>query len=152
MTHLKIGDVAPNINAKNQNGELVELSKFKGTKIILYFYPRNNTPGCTAEACNLNDNFDALEKANCKIIGVSPDKEKSHLKFIAKHSLNFDLISDEDKSVMKNYGVWGEKKIFGITKEGVFRTTFVIDENGLIEKIFTKVQTKNHSQQILNEL
>jgi thioredoxin-dependent peroxiredoxin len=149
MTHLKIGDKAPDIKAKNQNGETVNLNDYKGKKLILYFYPKNNTPGCTAEACDLRDNFQPLKDKGFEILGVSPDSENSHLKFIAKYSLNFDLISDIDKKVLKDYGVWGEKKMFGKTKEGVHRTTFVIDEEGKIEKVFKKVKTKEHASQIL---
>ena len=149
MTHLKIGDKAPDIKAKNQNGEIVNLNDYKGKKLILYFYPKNNTPGCTAEACDLRDNFQPLKDKGFEILGVSPDSEASHLKFIAKYSLNFDLISDIDKKVLKDYGVWGEKKMFGKTKEGVHRTTFVIDEEGKIEKVFKKVKTKEHASQIL---
>jgi len=149
MTHLKTGDNAPEIEAKNQNGETVSIKDYREKKLILYFYPKDNTPGCTAEACNLRDNFEPLKDKGFEILGVSPDGENSHLKFIAKHSLNFDLISDVDNKVLKDYGVWGEKKMFGKIKEGVHRTTFVIDEEGKIEKIFKKVDTKNHTSQIL---
>ncbi len=149
MTHLKIGDNAPDIKAKNQNGDIVSINDYKGKKLILYFYPKDNTPGCTAEACNLRDNFQQLKDKGFEVLGVSPDSESSHLKFIAKQSLNFDLISDTDKKVLKDYGVWGEKKMFGKTKEGVHRTTFVIDEEGKIEKVFKTVKTKEHTSQIL---
>lgn len=142
MTHLKEGDLAPNYK------EFVK----KGKKTVLYFYPKDNTPGCTAQACNLRDNFDDLKGKNFEIIGVSPDDEKRHEKFKAKHSLPFELIADTEKELLKSYGVWGEKKSFGRTYDGVFRTTFIIDENGVIEKIFKKVKTKDHTKQILDSL
>ena len=149
MTHLKSGDLAPSFKAKNQVGEEINLESYKGKKLILYFYPRDNTPGCTIEAKNLRDNFKILQEKGFEIIGVSPDSEEKHQKFIAKHELPFDLIADEKKEVLKNYGVWGEKKMFGKTRMGVFRTTFVIDEKGIIENIFKKVKTKEHAEQIL---
>jgi peroxiredoxin Q/BCP len=151
MTHLKPGDIAPGFSFENQEGKISSLENFKGKKLILYFYPKDNTSGCTAEACNLRDNFQILRDKDFEIIGVSPDNEKSHLNFISKHELPFELISDIDHKILKDYGVWGEKKMFGKVKEGVFRTTFVIDETGKIEKVFKKVQTKDHAQQILNE-
>ncbi len=148
MTHLSVGDMAPDISAKNQDGKIITLNDYKGEKLILYFYPRDNTPGCTAEACNLRDNSQILEQKGYKVLGVSPDNENAHLKFRAKHSLDFDLISDTDKKVMRDYGVWGEKMMFGKIKEGVHRTTFIIEE-GKIVKIFKKVKTKEHTNQIL---
>ncbi len=151
MTYLKPGDNAPGFSFENQEGKISSLENFKGKKLILYFYPKDNTSGCTAEACNLRDNFQILKDKDFEIIGVSPDNEKSHLNFISKHELPFELISDIDHKILKDYGVWGEKKMFGKVKEGVFRTTFVIDETGKIEKVFKKVQTKDHAQQILNE-
>lgn len=151
MTYLKPGDNAPGFSFENQEGKISSLENFKGKKLILYFYPKDNTSGCTAEACNLRDNFQILKDKDFQIIGVSPDNEKSHLNFISKHELPFELISDIDHKILKDYGVWGEKKMFGKVKEGVFRTTFVIDETGKIEKVFKKVQTKDHAQQILNE-
>lgn len=151
MTHLKPGDTAPGFSFKNQEGKISSLENFKNKKLILYFYPKDNTPGCTAEACNLKDNFQILKDKGFEIIGVSPDNDTSHSKFISKYDLPFELIPDTEKKILKTYGVWGEKKMFGKVKEGVFRTTFVIDETGKIEKVFKKVQTKNHAQQILNE-
>ncbi len=151
MTVLKIGDQAPEINAQNQDGKKISLNAFKGKKLILYFYPKDNTPGCTAEACNLRDNFQELKDKGFHILGVSPDSDYSHQKFIAKHSLNFDLISDVERKILKDYYAWGEKKMFGKVKLAVLRKTFVIDEEGKIEKIFNKVKTKEHAQQILNE-
>ncbi|MEA3496976.1 MAG: thioredoxin-dependent thiol peroxidase [Bacteroidota bacterium] len=151
MTGLKIGDKAPEINAQNQDGKEISLNTFKGKKLILYFYPKDNTPGCTAEACNLRDNFQELKNKGFHILGVSPDSDNSHQKFIAKHSLNFDLISDVERKILKDYSAWGEKMMFGKVKLAVLRKTFVIDEEGKIEKIFNKVKTKEHAQQILNE-
>ena len=151
MTHLKPGDKAPEFSFENQEGKISSLENFKGKKLILYFYPKDNTPGCTAEACNLRDNFHILKDKGFEIIGVSPDNETSHSKFISKFDLPFDLIPDTDKKILKNYGVWGEKEIFGKVKEGVLRTTFIIDETGKIEKVFDNVQTKDHAEQILKE-
>jgi len=151
MKYLKPGDTAPGFSFENQEGKITSLENFKGNKLILYFYPKDNTPGCTAEACNLRDNFQILKEKGFEIIGVSPDNETSHSKFISKYDLPFKLISDTDKKILKNYGVWGEKKIFGKVKEGVLRTTFIIDETGKIEKVFNKVKTKDHAEQILNE-
>ena len=151
MKYLKPGDTAPGFTFENQVGKISSLENFKGKKLILYFYPKDNTPGCTAEACNLRDNFQILKDKGFKIIGISPDNETSHSKFISKFDLPFDLIPDTDKKILKNYGVWGEKKIFGKVKEGVLRTTFIIDETGKIEKVFNKVQTKDHAEQILKE-
>jgi peroxiredoxin Q/BCP len=149
MTHLKEGDEAPAIKGKDQNGNPVSLEKYKGKKIILYFYPKDNTPGCTAQACNLRDNYEDLIRKGYVVIGVSPDSEKSHQKFIEGKQLPFDLISDPEHTVLKDYGVWGEKKMYGKTYEGVHRTTFIISEEGIIEEIITKVKTKDHTKQIL---
>jgi len=148
---IKEGNKAPDFTAKDQNGNNVSLSEFKGKKVILYFYPKDNTAGCTAESCNLRDNYSVFQKHGYEIIGVSPDSETSHQKFINKHSLPFTLISDPDKKILNEYLVWGEKKMYGKTYFGVIRTTFVIDEIGKIEKIFKKVKTKDHSNQIFNE-
>lgn len=148
MTHLKVGDKAPSFNAPNQNGETLSLDDYKGKKVILYFYPKDNTPGCTAEACNLNDNYTSWTAKGFEVIGVSPDSAASHMRFIAKHNLSFNLIADTEKEVLEAYGAWGEKKMYGKTYMGVLRTTFVIDENGVIEAIFTKVKTKDHTKQI----
>ena len=149
MLELKEGQKAPIFSAKNQNGNNISLTQFLGKKVVLYFYPKDNTPGCTAQACNLSENIDNLKKNGFIVLGVSPDSEKSHLKFISKYSLSFDLIVDESKSICKLYGVWGPKKFMGREYDGVHRTTFLIDENGLIDKIITKVNTKNHTEQIL---
>ncbi len=152
MTHLVEGNKAPFFKGINQDEKEISLDNFKGKKLILYFYPKDNTPGCTAEACNLNDNYTELTDKGFEIVGVSPDSPASHLKFIAKHNLNFNLIADTDKKIMEDYGVWGEKKMYGKTYFGVIRTTFVIAEDGTILKIFNKVKTKDHTAQILNEL
>ena len=135
----------------SSRGEDIELKNYLGKKVILYFYPRDNTPGCTAQACNLNDNQESLNDENYVVLGVSKDSVKSHQKFIDKYDLNFDLISDEDKSVHELYGTWVEKKMYGKTYMGTARQTFIIDENGIISDIITKVKTKEHSNQILGE-
>jgi len=152
MTHLKEGDLAPNFEFTDHTGEKRSLSDFIGKKVILYFYPKDNTPGCTAEACNLRDNYKDLKDKGFEVIGVSADSEKSHDKFRTKFELPFYLVSDTDKKVLMDYGVWGEKKMMGRTYMGIHRLTFVIDEKGSIRKIFTKVKTKEHSEQILAEL
>ena len=149
MTHLKEGDTAPDFSGLNQDSQLMSLQDFKNKKLILYFYPKDNTPGCTAESCNLTENYSKLTKKGFDVLGVSPDNENSHLKFISKYSLSFNLIADVDKTICLNYGVFGKKKFMGREYDGVFRTTFVINQNKVIEKIFTKVDTKNHTQQIL---
>ncbi len=149
MTHLKEGDKAPDFSGINENGEEVSLSDFKGKKLVLFFYPKDNTPGCTAEACNLAENYSALKKAGYELLGVSPDSPKRHVNFIEKYQLPFHLLADTEKEVLNAYGVWGEKKNYGRTYMGVHRTTFVIDENGIIEKVITKVKTKDHTAQIL---
>jgi len=152
MTHLKAGDKAPAFNGLNEKGEQVSLSDYKGKKLILFFYPKDNTPGCTAEACNLRDNYDDLRAKGFELLGVSPDSAKKHQNFISKHELPFPLIADTGQEVLNAYGVWGEKQMYGKTYMGVFRTTFVIDENGVIEKVVEKVDTKNHTAQILEEV
>ena len=147
---LKRGDKAPEILGVDQTGKEIRLSDFAGSKLILYFYPKDNTPGCTAEACSLRDGRDELREMGFEVVGVSPDSEKSHRGFIEKQGLNFTLLSDPDKVVAKAYGVWGEKKFMGRTFMGILRTTFVIDAEGRIEKVFTKVDTANHYRQILD--
>lgn len=149
MSTIAIGQKAPSIHAKDQHGNEISLEQYKGKKVILYFYPKDDTPGCTAEACNLRDNYDHLTKSGYDVIGVSTDAEKSHLKFIEKYNLPFRLIADTDQKVVQDYGVWGLKKFMGKEYMGVNRTTFVIDEHGNIEKIITKVDTKNHVAQII---
>ena len=124
------------------------MDQFPGKKIILYFYPKDNTPGCTSEACNLRDNYEELRNSGFEIIGVSPDTPQSHQKFIAKNNLPFHLISDPEKQIIKAYGAWGEKKMFGKTKEGLLRSTFIISEERKIEKVISKVKTKDHTEQI----
>ncbi len=152
MTHLKQGDKAPKFSGLNQNGEKISLADFIGKKVILFFYPKDNTPGCTKEACNLRDNYELLKKKGFVVLGVSTDNQKSHQKFSEKFDLPFDLIVDEDKKIVEKYGVWGEKKFMGRTYQGTHRTTFVIDEKGKIIKIFKKVETGNHAEQILEGL
>jgi len=152
MTNIQEGAKAPNFTGRNQQGEELSLKQFKGKKVILYFYPKDSTPGCTAEACNLRDNHEILLKKGFEIIGVSPDSMKSHQKFIEKNKLPFHLIADTEKEIIKKYDVWGEKKMFGKTYEGVQRTTFIIGEDQTIEKIFKKVKTKDHTNQILESI
>ncbi|TLU95022.1 thioredoxin-dependent thiol peroxidase [Dyadobacter sediminis] len=146
---LHVGDPAPGFSARDQDGKEVKLSNFKGEKVILYFYPKDDTPGCTAQACNLRDNYDKLLSQGYKVLGVSVDNEKSHVKFINKFSLPFSLLADTDHAIVESYGVWVEKSMYGRTYMGTARTTFVIDENGMIEEIIQKVDTKNHTDQIL---
>ncbi|MBJ04410.1 MAG: thioredoxin-dependent thiol peroxidase [Flavobacteriales bacterium] len=149
MTHLKIGDKAPNFEGKNQIGNLISLSGCVNNKLILYFYPKDNTPGCTKQACSLSESYSELTKNGFRVIGVSPDNELSHMKFIKKYNLSFDLIADVDKKICKEYGVFGQKKFMGREYEGVHRTTFIINQDKIIEKIFHKVDTAKHSSQIL---
>jgi len=149
MIQLKEGTKAPVFNGIDQNGREVSLKDFAGKKLILYFYPKDNTPGCTAEACNLRDNYDELIRQGYAVVGVSPDNEKSHKGFSGKFSLPFPLIADTEKKILNDYGVWGEKKMYGKSYLGVIRTTFVIDEKGIIEKIITKVETDAHAEQII---
>ncbi len=149
MSQLKEGDKAPAFKAKDQDGKEISLADFKGKKLILYFYPKDDTPGCTAEACNLRDNYELLMKKGFAILGVSADNEKSHLKFIKKFELPFPLLADTDQSVANAFGTWGLKKFMGREYMGMHRYTFVINEEGVIQKIFTKVETANHTQQIL---
>jgi len=150
MTHLKPGDKAPSFSGLNENGEKVLLNDFKGKKLVLYFYPKDDTPGCTAEACDLRDNYNRFIEKGYAIIGVSPDSEKKHLKFIDKYDLPFSLIADTEKTVCENYGVWVEKSMYGRQYMGVARSTFIIDGDGFIETIIEKVKTKEHAAQILD--
>jgi thioredoxin-dependent peroxiredoxin len=150
MSELKEGMKAPVFKGIDQNGKEIVSDEFYGKKLILYFYPKDNTPGCTAEACNLRDNYDSLMKKGFAVVGVSPDTEKSHYGFVGKYSLPFPLIADTSKKILNDYGVWGEKKMYGKSFLGVIRTTFVIDEKGIIEKIIRKVETAGHTEQILN--
>ncbi len=150
MTHLKPGDKAPNFSLPNQNGEAQSLKDHKGQKLVLFFYPKDNTPGCTAEACDLRDNFDALKKQGYTLFGISPDSEKKHQNFIKKFDLPFDLLADTEQEMLQAYGCWGQKKFMGKEYIGVHRTTFLIDEKGKISEVITKVKTKEHAAQILS--
>jgi peroxiredoxin Q/BCP len=152
MATLKIGDQAPDFSGLNQKGEMISLTGFKGKKLILYFYPKDNTPGCTAESCNLNDNYQMWLSKGYEVVGVSPDNVNSHKKFADKFQFGFNLLADPETKVLQDYGVWGEKSMYGKSYMGVLRTTFVINENGIIESIFDKVDTKNHSDQIIKAL
>ncbi len=151
MSKLKEGDLAPAISARDQDGKPVTLEEYRGRKVVLYFYPKDNTPGCTAEACDLRDNYARFQEQGYEILGVSADSEKSHRGFIDKHQLPFRLISDPEHKVLEAYGAWGEKKMYGKSYMGILRKTFVIDQNGSIEKIIEKVNTKEHSEQIFSE-
>lgn len=148
MTNLKIGDKAPAFKTINQNGETVELKDWSGKKIVLYFYPKDDTPGCTAEACSLRDNYNSLLAKGYTIYGISPDGTKKHLKFIEKYELPFDLLTDEDHAVAEAFGTWVEKSMYGRKYMGMARITFIID-NGTITDIIEKVDTKNHAEQLL---
>jgi peroxiredoxin Q/BCP len=149
MKHLKIGDQAPAWSSKNENGETIGSADYTGKKTAIYFYPKDNTPGCTTQACNIRDNYSILEKEGIYIIGVSADSEKMHQKFIAKQNLPFPLVADEDKSVIEAFGVWGEKKFMGRIYDGIHRTTFLINEDGKIIDIIEKPKTKAHAEEIL---
>ena len=146
---LNIGDKAPNFSCKNEKGELVSLKDFKGKNLVLYFYPKDDTPGCTAEACDLRDNYQNFLSKGFEILGVSPDSEKKHQKFISKYELPFSLLADEDHAVAEAYGVWAEKSMYGRKYMGILRTTFVIDSNGIISNIIEKVDTKAHTKQLI---
>ena len=149
MEELKIGDKAPEIEAKDQNGEPISLNAYRGKTVVLYFYPKDDTPGCTAEACDFRDNYQGLQAKDIVVLGVSADDENSHKKFISKHSLPFALVADTDHKVVNDYGVWVEKNMYGKKYMGISRSTFVIDEQGEIQHIIKKVDTKNASQQVL---
>jgi thioredoxin-dependent peroxiredoxin len=146
---VKEGNKAPDFTARNQNGEKVKLSDFKGQRVVLYFYPKDDTPGCTKEACSFRDADDVFAKKGIKVFGVSTDDEKSHQKFIGKFSLPFDLLADTDKKIVEKYGVWGEKSMYGRTYMGTLRKTFLIDEEGKIVKIFDKVKVAEHADEVL---
>ncbi|MEI7509769.1 MAG: thioredoxin-dependent thiol peroxidase [Flavobacterium sp.] len=149
MTTLQKGDIAPNFSAKDQNGVNHSLADYKGKKLVVFFYPKANTPGCTAEACDLRDNYERFQANNYEIIGVSADNEKAQLKFKDKFNFPFPLLADEDKSVIQAFGVWGPKKFMGKEYDGIHRTTFIIDENGIIDEVISDVKTKAHAAQIL---
>jgi thioredoxin-dependent peroxiredoxin len=151
MSKLNPGDKAPAIDAIDQHGNRITLEQFRGKKVILYFYPKDDTPGCTAEACNLRDNYAGLMKQGFQIMGVSADPVNSHKRFAEKYHLSFPLIPDADKKIIHDYGVWGPKKFMGRTFDGIIRTTFIIDEKGFIERVIDKVETKNHAEQILGK-
>ena len=149
MSVLKIGDFAPKFQCKDQNGNLISLSDCKGKKVVIFFYPKANTPGCTAEACNLRDHYQTFQAKGYEILGVSADSEKRQQNFVNKYDLPFPLLADEEHIVINGFGVWGPKKFMGREYDGIHRTTFVIDEKGFIERIFLKVKTKEHTTQIL---
>lgn len=149
MTTLKKGDKAPSFSSLDQEGNLHRLEDFKGKKIVFFFYPKANTPGCTAEACDLRDNFERFEAANYAILGVSADSQKAQAKFKDKYNFPFPLLADEDKTVIEAFGVWGPKKFMGKEYDGINRTTFIIDENGIVEEVISEVKTKAHAAQIL---
>ena len=152
MSKFAAGDKAPMFEGVNQVGKKISLNDFKGKKLILYFYPKDDTPGCTAESCNLNENYEMWLKKGYEVVGVSPDSEKSHLKFIGKFGLKFNLIADIEHEILEAYGAWGEKSMYGKSYMGVLRTTYIIDENGIIKGVFEKVDTKNHTSQIIEAL
>ena len=151
MTHLKAGDKAPNFSALDQDGNEITLSDYKGKKLVVFFYPKASTPGCTAEACNLNDNYDRFKAQGYEILGVSADSAKRQANFKTKYGFQYPLLADEDKSVIEAFGVWGPKKFMGKEYDGIHRTTFIIDENGVLEDVIIKVKTKAHTDQILTE-
>ncbi len=149
MSIPQIGEKAPAFSGVNQHGKTVSLSDYKGKKLVLYFYPKDMTPGCTAESCNLSENYERFQSQGYEILGVSPDDEKKHVKFIEKYDLKFDLLADTEKETIQAYGLWVEKSMYGKKYMGVARTTFIIDEEGVIQEVFEKVKTKDHSNQIL---
>lgn len=149
MTLLAEGTKAPDFNTPDQNGKMISLKDFRGKKVVLYFYPKDDTPGCTAEACNLRDNYSDLTKKGIAVLGVSVDDEKSHKKFEEKFQLPFTLLADTDKKIVNAYGVWGEKKMMGRTYDGIHRVTYLIDEEGMIAHVIQKVETKDSTKQIL---
>lgn len=150
ISHLSVGDTAPDFTSVNQDGKTLSLADYKGSKFVIYFYPRDMTPGCTSQACNLTENFDDLSAHGIKILGVSPDTPEKHLKFIAKYNIAFDLLADEDKSVHNAFGVWGEKKFMGKLFDGTHRTTFLVDENLKIVDIIAKPKVKDHANEVLS--
>lgn len=149
MKHLKIGDQVPDFKSKDQDGKEVSLKDYKGSRLVIYFYPRDNTPGCTTQACNLRDNYAELQQRGIALLGVSADNEKSHTKFISRYHLPFTLLADTDKSLLMTFGVWGQKKFMGRTYDGIHRTTFVMDSNHKIIGIIEKPKTRDHTNEIL---
>jgi peroxiredoxin Q/BCP len=152
MTHLKEGDKAPAFTAKDQNGQKVSLTEYKGRPVVLYFYPEDDTPTCTIQACNLRDNYPLLKKEGFVVLGVSPDEEKKHKKFEGKYDLPFTLLSDPEHKIIDKYGVWGEKQLYGRKYLGLLRTTFLIDGKGVIRKIFLKPKSKAHAEEIVKAI
>lgn len=152
MTTLQAGNQAPDFEVKDQSGNVHNLSMYKGKKLAIYFYPKDMTPGCTDQACNLRDHMPELKKSGIAILGVSADDEKKHVKFIEKYDLPFPLLADTELTMSKAYGVWGPKKFMGKTYDGIHRTTFLIDENGIITHVIDKVKTKEHAEQILSAI
>jgi peroxiredoxin Q/BCP len=152
MSELTSGSSAPEFTSTDQNGQPVSLSDYKGKKVILYFYPKDDTPGCTAEACDFRDNYSGLIAKGIVVLGVSTDSEASHQKFINKHNLPFPLLADTDQNIVTAYGVWGEKNMYGKKYMGINRTTFIIDESGIITQVIKKVDTKNATAQVLELL
>ena len=151
MNVLKVGDTAPDFSCKNQHGDIISLSSMIGKKVVLFFYPKANTPGCTAEACNLNENYNRFKSDGYEVIGVSADSEKVQKNFSDKFSFNYSLLSDVDKKIISSYGAWGQKKMYGKEYMGIIRKTIIIDESGKIEQIIEKVKTKEHTAQILEK-
>lgn len=149
---IKIGDNAPNFSLKDQNGNIVSLDSFLGKKVILFFYPKDDTPGCTVEACNFRDDFEIYEEKNAVLLGISKDGEESHRKFISKFNLPFSLLCDEDHAVAEEYGAWGEKSMYGRKYMGIIRSTIVVDTEGKVEQLFEKVKPKDHSKELLELL
>jgi len=152
MGYLRKGAKAPSFKGIDQDGRTIRLEDFKGKKVILYFYPKDDTLGCTAEACNLRDNYNVWLQRGFEVIGISPDNEKSHKRFREKYNLPFSLLADPGKKILKAYGAWGTKQMYGKSYDGVLRTTYVINEEGMIDEVFVRVDTKNHTSQILQEL
>ncbi|MCW0483533.1 thioredoxin-dependent thiol peroxidase [Gaoshiqia sediminis] len=152
MALLNKGDQAPEFKGVNQNGDTISLGDFKGKKLILYFYPKDNTPGCTAESCNLSDNYDVWLAKGYEVVGVSPDSVASHKRFADKYGFKFNLIADTEHEILEAYGAWGEKSMYGKKYMGVLRSTYVINEEGVIDEVFEKVQTKDHTNQIIKAL
>lgn len=150
MNTLKVGEKAPDFTVNDQDGNSISLSDFKGKKLIVFFYPKASTPGCTAEACNLRDNYKALQAKGFELLGVSADSEKRQANFKDKYEFPFPLLADEDKKVIEGFGVWGEKKFMGKIYDGIHRKTFIINEKGIIEHVIDKVKTKDHAAQILD--
>ena len=147
--NLSVGEPAPDFTSTDQTGQPITLSTYRGKKVVLYFYPKDDTPGCTAQACSLRDNYEVLQEAGYEVLGVSVDDESSHQKFIKKFDLPFTLVSDTDHKIVEDYDVWKEKSMYGRNFMGIVRTTFIIDENGIISDIISKIDTQNHAEQIL---